>query len=95
MIFSPDEIHLVKDALSEYNKVPRGDLIEPVQRSVVSSALQKLDSFNLFTSFTKQEFTVMALSVHFRIHSLAKSHRTVPVKYFALREKLLDLAEPE
>lgn len=95
MIFTSDEIRDIRIALETYDKLPRGDLIESVQRNVVAAALQKLNSFNLFTSFSKQEFTVMALSVHFLIYDFARSHKQVSEKLFALREKLMDLAEPE
>lgn len=95
MIFSTDEIRDIRIALETYDRLPRGDLIESIQRNVVAAALQKLNSFNLFTSFSKQEFTVMALSVHFLIYDSARSHKQVPERLFALREKLLDLAEPD
>lgn len=95
MLFTKDEcIHLIA-ALETYNDTPRGLLNPDVQNTVCSSALSKLKSFNLFTSFTKQEFTMMFASVLFSIELLDRKHIAVPDILWTLHDKVGSLSLPD
>ncbi len=68
LIFSHDQIQLLITALSEYLQNPplfNFNLKEEVWRPSMDRCVKKLMSFSIFTSFSKQEFTVMLLAADY------------------------------
>lgn len=95
MLFTRDECFHLIAALETYNDAPRNLLKPDVQNTVCSSALAKLNSMNIFTTFSKQEFTMMFASVLFTIEILDRKHLSVPDILWTLHDKTGSLSQPD
>lgn len=65
LIFSHEQTQLLITALSEYLQDPplfSFNLTEDMWRPLMKQCIKKLTTFSIFTSFSKQEFTVMLLA---------------------------------
>ena len=94
MIFNFDECTLLITSLETYDDQPRGLFPDEVQHQFAETITKKLNNLSSLTYFTKQEYTFMALCVHFVIDSFNKAGNIPDSNLFALRDKLFVLAEP-
>lgn len=66
LLFSKKEIDTLIKALKSYqeNPIPIGQKIpsDRIIQSLTSSSINKLENFSIFTSFTKDEWTIIAFS---------------------------------
>ena len=92
MIFTKDEIEILIEVLSYRNSKEFGLLKPKVAANLRQSSLNKLRHFSPRTSFTKQEFTLMAMAVHSECYFCLLDN-TVDDELQTLRDKLFSLAE--
>ncbi len=91
MLFDIDEVTFLTSALESYNDEHRKELRPELQDELAKSAIGKLENLTPLTYFTKQEFSIMALALHFIIQSLEKSGYVVNAFTLSLFEKVVDL----
>lgn len=98
LIFTKDEKIFIEEALNTYsesqNPISRFPLREELKQPLIDSALQKLDCLNVFTSFTKNESSVMLLAMGYirQISDISGIDITDPAFHSAIM-KLGDLLE--
>ena len=94
MIFNFDECALLISSLETYDDQPRGLFPDDVQHRFAETITKKINNLSPLTYFTKQEYTFMAVSVQHIIKCYSKLGDIPDSAFFALRDKLLTLAEP-
>ena len=94
-----DEVIFVQACLETFldskNAVVHGIQIrEPLRTELIESSLAKLKNLSLMTYFTKQEITIMVLSLHHIINcnKISKSNELNEDEVFLTIEKLSALA---
>ena len=95
MVFNKEEVATISNILSTYSKSPKGILKAEFQAQIADQCLEKLNTLNIFTSFSKQEYTVMASAIQFKIIELLDAHHEVPASLYELRDRLFENATPE
>ena len=95
MIFNLSETSQLIAALETYDEEPRGLLKPELQHKLCESCLKKLNSQNIFTTFSKQEYSMMVYAIHFIITILDSRHYRGPDELYELHLRLLELATPE
>ena len=63
MLFTREDISLMKSALETYNEKDQGFFNPDLQANLAKSCMLKLENYTAFTYFTKQEFTFIAVTV--------------------------------
>lgn len=91
MLFNNDECEILQNALETYLDNPRGFNDVALLYRLVSSSLQKLSNISPLTHFTKQELSVMAISVRSLLDSLEVLGYDPDGGTLALNSKLLKL----
>ena len=94
MIFNFDETNLLISSIETYNDKPRGEFPATIQQQFAETTIKKLNNLSVFSYFTKQEYTFMALCVRFINNSFSKTGNVPDGILLALLDKLLTLAEP-
>lgn len=94
MVFTKDEAVLLLSILASYEMSPKGILNAKLQTEIVGRCIDKLNTLNIFTAFSKQEYTVMASAAQFKIIELLDAHQEVPASLYELRDRLFESATP-
>lgn len=94
MIFNTDEQIFILSSIETYNDQPRGVFPASIQRQFAETITKKLNNLSPLTFFSKQEYSFMALCVHFIIDSFNKMGNIPDGSLLTLRNKLFALAEP-
>ena len=94
MIFNTDEQFFILSSIETYNDLPRGVFPASIQRQFAETITKKLNNLSPLTFFSKQEYSFMALCVHHNIGKLNKQYVIIDSDIIALRDRLLELAEP-
>lgn len=94
-----DEVILLQASLETFleskNAVVHGIQIrEPLRTELIESSLAKFENLSLMTYFTKQEISIMVLSLHHIINCnrISKSNELNEDEVFSTTEKLSALA---
>ena len=94
--FTKEEISYIQVALkwssSHENRYYPIDFNNDVKEHLLSSLVEKFSNYHIFTQFTKQEFTFLALALHEQICILQEENLGTEPLYSAF-EKCSDCAE--
>ena len=66
-MFSSQEISIIQSSVETYNEEDRRQIPYEQQSALAKACLDKLEHYNPLTYFTKQEYTLMAMSTDFMI----------------------------
>lgn len=97
---SCDEIICIQSALESYaeakNPVVAGvEFRESLRQELIKSSLQKLETISVLTYFSKQEISIMAVSVQFIIQAsaLAPIDDDYEQELYTIFQKLVSIAD--
>ena len=94
MLFTEDELDILIPAIDVYLEDDLPGFRSPNKIGLVEmleKACDKLENMTALTHFSKQEFTLMAAS----LHNLMGNDETQPAEYVELLDKLFRLSDPE
>lgn len=99
LVFSTEQIQLLTTALSVYLQEPplcTFNLTEDEWRPLMKQCIKKLASYSIFTSFSKQEFTIMFVAADYYERVLiASKNEYDKVLYTKTINTLAELTSPQ
>ena len=90
-MFTPEEISIMQSAVETYNEENRMILNYDLQIALAQSCLAKMEHYSPLTYFTKQEYTLIAMSIELVIAGIeALPHRQRDMKLYKSLLSLFD-----
>lgn len=94
MLFTDKERSALEEIVIAYDFKARGFFKRELQRTLAESCLNKLETLNALTYFTKQEFTLLLFAAQWAKDNSISVYKQNPLLITSLINRLGCLAEP-